>query len=370
MKIDNKLILEYSKRANLLYVEDDEALRNSTQKIFKHYFKQVDTAIDGKDGLEKFIQYNNDNDAYYDLVISDINMPNMSGIDMSKVIMNENPEQSIVFITAHNEASFLHEAIKIGINGFLTKPVEPDQLKYILYRTTQAVCNRKLVDDYYKQIEDLNIKLQEQTDQILEDKLKLEGQMKLFETHVNAVDTKHQQVEMLLQQIESEEPLLNEYFAKDEDEGAENVIFLKDDCDEISEIFADIPELLMQYSINHDLNNINQVVDQLKKVSSILLRYTPFLDPLAKSFDKLSHTINSDIEKFLKMLDYDLDSIIALYDAIGIDMDRYTKRFSIETMAMKNIHHIHHPTTLSIKQIIGSISPENIDEGEIEFFLK
>ena len=64
----------------------------------------------------------------------------------------------------------------------------------------------------------------------------------------------------------------------------------------------------------------------------------------------------------------DPDNAIMLFDAVSLDMERYIERFSVESMAMKNIHHIHHPTSLSIQQIIGMISPENIDEGEMEFF--
>ena len=205
MSIDNKLILENSKTLNILYVEDDEFLRSSTHKIFAHYFKQVDTAIDGKEGLEKFIQYKKDNDAYYDLIISDINMPHINGIDMSKAIMDENPGQSVIFITAHNEASFLHDAIKIGANGFLTKPIELNQMKLLLYKTTQAISDRKLISEFYERVDDLNMKLQEQNDQINEDKVKLEEQIRLLKTQVNATNTKHQQVEKLLQQRKPDE---------------------------------------------------------------------------------------------------------------------------------------------------------------------
>jgi len=127
MKIDNKLILEHSKNLNVLYVEDDNILRNATKKIFSNYFKEVDIAVDGEEGLEKFLLFKNNNDIYYDLVITDINMPRMNGIDMSTAIVDENPGQSIVFITAHDEASFLHSAIHIGANGFLNKPINKEQ---------------------------------------------------------------------------------------------------------------------------------------------------------------------------------------------------------------------------------------------------
>ena len=370
MGIDNKLILEYSKQLSILYVEDDEILRNATKKILSNYFKSVDTAFDGKDGLEKFTQYKEDNDTYYDLVISDINMPRMDGIDMCRAIIDENYEQAILFITAHNEASFLHSAIEIGVTGFLTKPISPEQLKLILYKTAQAISDRKQVDAFYKQVEDLNMKLQEQNDQINEDKVKLEEQIKLLKSQENATNTKHQQVEKLLQQRnpKASESVLKEYFEGDEDEGIENVLFISDDCDELSEIFDDVPELIMQYHTEQNIESIHRLVSDLAKASAILLRYTPFLDPLAKSFDELSFSINEKIDNFVKMIEADPDNMMMLFDAIGIDMDRYTERFSVESMAMKNIHHIHHPTTLSVQQIIGIISPEDVDEGEMEFF--
>ncbi len=370
MKIDNKLILEHSKSLNVLYVEDDYELQDATNRIFTNYFNHVDIASDGEAGLKSFLLFKDNNDAYYDLVISDINMPNMNGIDMSRAIINENPEQSIIFITAHNESSFLHDAIEVGADGFLNKPIDADQLKTILLKTTRSISDRKLVDSFYKKVEDLNMELNKRNDEINVEKAKLEEQIALLKTQTNATKTKHQQVEQLLQQKNTDisEPILNEYFAEDEDEGSENVLFLKDDCDEMSEIFDDILVLLEQYNMNSNIDDIHNIMRYLSKVSSILLRYAPFLDPLAKSFEDLSFTISGNTDVFIKMLEDNADNVIRLYDAVGNDMDHYMERFSLESMAMKNIHHIHHPTTLSIQQIVGMICPENIEEGEIEFF--
>ena len=143
MKIDNKLILEHSKNLTLLYVEDDEIIRNATKKIFSNYFKEVDIAVDGEEGLEKFLQLKKNNDIYYDLVVSDINMPRMNGIDMSAAIIKENPEQSIVLNTAHNETAFLQEAINIGVDSFLNKPIHLKQFTMLLYKITQAIYFKK-----------------------------------------------------------------------------------------------------------------------------------------------------------------------------------------------------------------------------------
>ena len=156
MKIDNKLILENSKNLTILYVEDDDLLRESTAQLFANFFKNVEVSYDGQDGLNKYKNFIEENDKPYDIVISDINMPNMDGLEMCKDIKNINYDQVVVFITAFNESNYLHSAISLGVNGFLTKPIEMEQLKNVLYRSTQVVTDRKLVLEHYSQIEDIN----------------------------------------------------------------------------------------------------------------------------------------------------------------------------------------------------------------------
>ena len=164
MKIDNKLILENSKNLNILYVEDDDLLRESTSQLFRNFFKNVEVSVDGHDGLSKYKDFFDKSGTYYDIVISDINMPNMNGLDMCKQIKEIKFDQVIVFITAFNEANYLHGAISLGVNGFLTKPIEMEQLKNVLYTSSQIVTDRKLVQQHYEQLEEENIEHLNETD--------------------------------------------------------------------------------------------------------------------------------------------------------------------------------------------------------------
>lgn len=87
MKITNEKILEYSKNISVLYVEDDTVLRKSMEKMFSLYFDVLDTAKDGKEALEMYENFKERNRIYYDIVITDINMPNLDGIAMSEEMM-------------------------------------------------------------------------------------------------------------------------------------------------------------------------------------------------------------------------------------------------------------------------------------------
>jgi DNA-binding response OmpR family regulator len=110
-----------SSKYTLLYVEDDETVRVATTELFKLFFKEV---IVAKDGVEALAVYNSN----IHLVISDIEMPNMNGIELSKEILARNPNQKIIIVSAYNETKYFIELIKIGVSGFLQKPLSRAQI--------------------------------------------------------------------------------------------------------------------------------------------------------------------------------------------------------------------------------------------------
>lgn len=116
------------KNLTVLYVEDDINFIEETSEILKVYFNTVDLSVDGKDGLEKYKNYYEQNSKYYDIVISDINMPNIDGIEFSRKIFELNSTQFIVIISAHDQSNYLLELLNMGIEQFLTKPLKYDAI--------------------------------------------------------------------------------------------------------------------------------------------------------------------------------------------------------------------------------------------------
>ena len=363
MDIDNKLLLEFSKQLVVLYVEDDLELSRTTSILLSNFFKQVDTAVDGKEGLDKYLEYEKKNSEPYDLIITDINMPNMNGIELSKNILSHNINQHIIIISAHDEASFLHDAINLGVNAYINKPVNTNQLKLVLYKSSQIVSDHKSVSSHYNKIETLNLELENKNKE-------LEETVKKLQVQSNATNTKSIQVASLLVHCENnpvENEKIDEYFAKDEYE-EDSVFFMDDDCAEFKDLFVDITESIDAYLTDNNYDIIDGLNKDITKVSSILLHYTPFLDPLAKSFDDLNEAIVNNKDDFINLIHMSSESVLMLFDAIAVDMERYVERFSVESMAMKNIHHIHEPTSLSIRQIITLFVEDENTEGDIEFF--
>ncbi len=123
MTINIKELIKFSRTLNILYVEDNISLRKETADMFDDFFNKITISVDGKDGYEKYKKYFEINNKYFDLIVTDINMPNLDGIEMSKLILSLNSKQPILIVSAHNESDKLQELINIGISRFIHKPI-------------------------------------------------------------------------------------------------------------------------------------------------------------------------------------------------------------------------------------------------------
>ena len=121
-------LVKYTKKFTVLFVEDSEDIRLSVSEILEMLFGNVIIALDGVDGLEKF--KNN----HIDLVISDVSMPNMNGLDMARKIREIDEFIPFLFLSAFNEPDYILESLDIGVDGYLNKPLDIDKLVFYLKR--------------------------------------------------------------------------------------------------------------------------------------------------------------------------------------------------------------------------------------------
>jgi putative two-component system response regulator len=149
-------VFEYTKNLHVLYVEDDEQLLKETRDVLEDFFSTVTTATNGKDALQEYQNYFDDNGFYYDLVITDINMPIMDGATLIQKIHKIFFDQVVIVISAYNDSSRLIELIQNGITNFVLKPIAPKQLMKILYKSCKNIVAHKNEYLYQLQLEDLN----------------------------------------------------------------------------------------------------------------------------------------------------------------------------------------------------------------------
>mgnify|MGYP005996080589 CR=1 FL=1 len=122
--MDYEQLKKYTRNINLLYIEDDMNFRKEFSEVLQDIFPILTISVDGEDALNKYKSFFSKNGCPYDLVISDIKMPKINGIEFINTIYNINPEQKIIVLSAVNEANYLKPLINLGIEKFISKPIQ------------------------------------------------------------------------------------------------------------------------------------------------------------------------------------------------------------------------------------------------------
>ncbi len=138
---------KYCAPLRLLYVEDNKMVRESMSLIMARYFEDIIVCVDGKDGLSKF------NDEI-DIIITDINMPEMDGLEMAQAIKKINPNVPIIILSAYEDIQYFSESIKIGIDGYITKPFNRNQFEMTMAKCIENINVKKYNKIYQESLED------------------------------------------------------------------------------------------------------------------------------------------------------------------------------------------------------------------------
>jgi len=208
-------ILNYSKDLNVLYAEDDSQLLQETSEALEDFFESVQTAENGLVALQKYKDYYEENSEYYDILITDINMPLMNGVDLIKEVHKINIDQNVIVISAYNDSSRLIELINIGITHFIMKPLSPTQLMSVLYQSSKLVSNQKQLIKYRKELEDLNKNLDEKVKEqakeiIFTQKISIEAIANMVESYDDDTGTHVKRIEQYTTLMVNCLPITNE----------------------------------------------------------------------------------------------------------------------------------------------------------------
>jgi PAS domain S-box-containing protein len=154
MAIDKELL----KQLNVLYVEDDEHIRDELSTLLGGFLGKIYTASNGRDGFEVYLKNQDD----IDVILSDINMPKLTGIEMIKEIRKFDTKVEVIFATAYSDNEYLSEAIKLRVYDYIIKPIDIKKLLGVFSVLAGVFHQKKLISqqneelERYKDIIDLN----------------------------------------------------------------------------------------------------------------------------------------------------------------------------------------------------------------------
>ena len=123
----------------LLYAEDDLQSRKNYAFVLEEYFSEVYLAADGREALDLY------HDKKPDVLLLDISMPFVNGLDVAKAVRKENKDIPIIMLTAHADQEKLLTAIPLGLSMYLLKPIDSKSLTEAVLKVIRIIQNRDII---------------------------------------------------------------------------------------------------------------------------------------------------------------------------------------------------------------------------------
>ena len=122
----------WTSELNILVVEDDEVLRESFQQLLSYLFAEVDAAVDGQDAFDQWVK------KQHDIVVTDLNMPRLSGFRLIEKIHQQAPQQAMIVISAYEDEVLRRELVVYKVH-YLSKPVILEELLKVVIPICQSL---------------------------------------------------------------------------------------------------------------------------------------------------------------------------------------------------------------------------------------
>lgn len=125
------------KNSTILYIEDDAVTRKQLSQYLRLQCKELYIARDGEEGLAFY------KDFEPDIVITDIELPKLNGLELAKKIREISQSTQIVIITAYTKPEYLMEAVNLQLVQYLVKPISLEKITQILALTSKFLGGKK-----------------------------------------------------------------------------------------------------------------------------------------------------------------------------------------------------------------------------------
>ena len=332
--ISAKELKEYSGSLNILYVEDEQMLRDGLESTLSKLFKNTYVAKNGQEAFEIIKKED------IDVVLTDINMPIMSGMELIQRIRNHTDKTPmIVVLSAHNESRLLTSLINMGIDQFLNKPLDKQLMINALHKVCRIVSDRELISSYEEHIQD-ELEVMERKNKILQQKL---NQLAL-QTNKNINLTQNEKVE---------KKKVSNYYET----------LLIDDKEELKDLSVELDNFIAMMFQGDELKEeyLYKLSKVYAKYASVLNMYTDFFE-IATVLYEFAESMTRYQSKFLE----DTNQTGIYFESLQLTLENY--RNQVWNQKAKDPKFYNASLQNDIQLIIDFLSGKEIEDNEIEFF--
>ena len=153
VKIDDNLILKYSRDLNVLYVQDIESHKDGVIRELSKFFCNVDSVKNAEEGYERYTSCITQAETSYDIVFIDLTVFGTNGLNLAKKLKKINAELALIFLMPFDDMPLLHQALEEGADGFLFRPIKLEKLKIVLYKIAKDLSDSKYIEQHCAQLE-------------------------------------------------------------------------------------------------------------------------------------------------------------------------------------------------------------------------
>ena len=322
----------YASNLNILVVEDDFELRNSLKEFMEIFFKEVASAENGIEAIKKYKKNK------YDIVLTDINMPLMDGIELSKELRLMNKEQCILVLSAFID-DFVIDLIDIGIQGLILKPYDVNKF----LQTLSKNCENIIMKKEYKR-----------------------SQFKVINKKNLTVSNENNSlgVENLIQKkVVHDLSILNKKVSHNTVTNLVSWDIIEEDIKDYNLELSEIIDYIMLNGVNEE--NLEDLSNVFRKYYSSLIlldnldKFSLIFEDLADYFYtlKLSDVSNEKLKHFDTYL-YIYDDLVNFFDVVFIKREA------------QNIDYLTDSLKSSVEQMKCCLVDKKIEEEDLELFLK
>ena len=372
---------QVNKHISVLYIEDELDIQEEFADILSIYVDEIHIASNGKEGLAKLY------DSHPDIIITDIQMPVMNGLEMIKHIRKDNQDIPIIITSAFNDTDYLLSAIGLGVEHYILKPIMIDKLEKCLDILKDRLIQKRELEAYKSYLEERiekEVLLREAKEALLIEKNKSSevGQMVSIIAHQWKQPLHY--LNLLIEDLGMEydyHPLSKEYIQDFIQKGTTRVRFLTETMDNFLHFYKNEADT-SQFLVSKVTQEISMFLDMTFKAQGINIQTRVLNDfkliGIRNEFQQvILNLINNAKEAFKEQKrddaniiieisnDKDKGTIIIQDNAGGIKQERIEDIFELEYTTKQNGNGI---GLYLVKKIVeqgfkGSIDVVNSDSG-------